>query len=246
MDTRRQRVRECVDLWEIVIPEHPRVAWKYPEGKLVDLSLFSGFLLSSLNQALKRYDLSPLKIDDAFEAALRKIAITHDFLEVAYTFIFKIPTVKDQVVASEVDEDGDFPYILEDEVFTSNAAIITYMCNLYPILDYEDDILASFYRLDLIQSIDHLSPQGKDYIVEWLFRNHVGLKVSEFLLPSETNLRYQKTEARANLGPEGATRVACHVCTNPTVTSCRTCLTPYCSIKCQKKDWLAGHINHCK
>jgi hypothetical protein len=246
MGSRRLRVRECVDLWQTVIPQESSFKWKFPDGKPAHLSIFSGLLLFSLNEALSRYKLTALKIEDVVWAAIKRISITHNLVEITYIFVFKIPTIKDKVAVSEGPNEGEFPYILDEEIFTSNAAIIAFMCDLHPILDYDDDILASFYQLDVIQTINHTNPQGKDYLVEWLFRNHVGLKVAEFLVPSEVNLQYQKAETRANLALKGEDRVACHVCTKPTQTSCRTCLMPYCSIKCQKKDWLAGHTEYCQ
>lgn len=38
---------------------------------------------------------------------------------------------------------------------------------------------------------------------------------------------------------------SCSICSTKTQSSCLQCQKPYCSRKCQKKDWLSGHHKAC-
>jgi hypothetical protein len=251
MELRKQQVADCVNLWETTIVPGGKISWEPPHGPATP-SLLSRFLLESVNARLAHHNLTQLEVDDLEDSSLLLIEITTRRVLLHYSCLFTMVDEEDRLAVSEGREGSEFPYIIDNERFTSDGLV--YDCNFYPVLTGdENDPLPGFYQLDVRQTVNIQTERGRNYLVEWFLRTHFLIRVGEFLPASEATHFYRAVEGIANFAIRGMStprpRVRARVCTicgKQTQLLCGSCDASYCGIGCQKKDWLAGHTQKCK
>lgn len=239
-------VEGCVRLWAAVIDHHPAIVWEIKNEKPVDPTVLQGILLAGINTALREKHRGELTLEDISDTKFTRIAINADIFQVLYVVLFEIPNMGDRTAAAVGGDGRKFPEIMTRGSLRSGDGVVQFICNLYPILDDSGETTPSHYRLDLIENVRHNTVEGQQYIATFLYRNRIELRVSEFIRDSEQSERYKLLEERANVVLKGEVKVACAVCGSLTSKTCGSCLTPYCRVECQKKDWLKGHRETCK
>jgi hypothetical protein len=247
---RLRPIEECVRIWsDIIPPDHP-VVWKLPEGKPGTSLIFAGSLLRGVNESLVERKLTPITVNELVDIDIRRVVVSDEVLEVTYIVLFEIPNMNDRVANAETSTDGkNFPNILYRKMMETPDTVVKFTVTLYPFLEYEGDLIPAFYRMDILHTMKHTMGSGQAYIAMLLSRARLEIRVGEFLKPSALSPRYMDAEDRANLVIKGEGRVAgqiCGICRRASLKACASCLAPYCSRECQKRDWVKGHKAVCQ